>query len=56
MRRGARGEQIGLQIHWPADPSGKDGYYIARDLPYGTSVWNTADRVWEQLVDKTLFK
>lgn len=50
------GEEIGFQLYWPADPTGKDGYYIARDLPYGISVWNTADRVWEQLVDKTLFK
>lgn len=26
------GEQIGFQLYWPADPTGKDGYYIARVL------------------------
>jgi len=50
------GEEIGFQLYWPADPTGKDGYYIARDLPYGISVWNTKEKAWEQLVDKTLFK
>ncbi|NQV24562.1 MAG: hypothetical protein HQ518_09360 [Rhodopirellula sp.] len=50
------GEEIGFQIYWPADPTGKDGYYIARDLPYGISVWNAEDKVWESLVDMTLFK
>ena len=34
------GEEIGCQLYWPADPTGKDGYYIARDLPYGIGVWN----------------
>ncbi len=50
------GEEIGCQLYWPADPTGKDGYYIARDLPYGIGVWNAKAKVWEPLVDKTRIK
>ncbi len=50
------GEEIGFQLYWPADPTGKDRYYIARDLPCGISVWNKWTSAWEQLVDKAKFK
>jgi len=49
------GEEIGFQIYWPADPTGRDGYYIARDLPCGISVRNPETRSWESLVDRTVF-
>lgn len=48
------GEEIGCQLYWPGDPTGKDAYYIARDVPYGISRWNTQTRVWDELVDKTM--
>jgi hypothetical protein len=48
------GEEIGFQLYWPADPTGKDGYYIARDVPYGVSAWNPEKKVREPLVDKSL--
>lgn len=49
------GEEIGFQIYWPADPTGRDGYYIARDLPCGISVRNPETRSWESLLDRTVF-
>ncbi|MGV2338559.1 MAG UNVERIFIED_CONTAM: hypothetical protein LVR18_32550 [Planctomycetaceae bacterium] len=49
------GEEIGFQLYWPADPTGRDGYYIARDLPCGISVRNPETRSWESLLDRTVF-
>ncbi len=47
-------EEIGLQLYWPADVTGKDRYYIARDVPYGISRWNERRQRWDELVDKTM--
>lgn len=47
-------EEIGFQLYWPADPTGKDRYYIARDVPYGISRWNPQTKTWDELVDKTM--
>jgi hypothetical protein len=49
------GEEIGFQLYWPADPTGRDGYYIARDLPCGISLRNSQSGTWESLVDRTVF-
>jgi hypothetical protein len=50
----AAGDEIGFQLYWPADPTGKDGYYIARDMHYGISIWNADRKTREPLVDKSL--
>ncbi|MFM7056616.1 MAG: hypothetical protein ACKO2P_06800 [Planctomycetota bacterium] len=52
----AAGEEIGFHLYWPADPTGKDGYYLARDLPCGISLRNPQTHTWESLVDRTVFK
>lgn len=48
------GQLLGFQLSWPRDPTGKDGYYIARDVPYGVDLWNTATKSWDSLVDRSL--
>jgi hypothetical protein len=48
------GEEIGFQLYWPADPTGRDAYYIARDVTYGISRWNAGTGTWDELVDKTM--
>ncbi len=47
-------EEIGFQLYWPADPTGKDRYYIARDVSYGISRWNAQTKGWDELIDKTM--
>ncbi len=47
-------EEIGFQLYWPADPTGKDRFYIARDVSYGIDCWNTQTKTWDELVDKTM--
>ena len=48
------GEEIGFQLYWPADPTGKDRYYITRDVPYGINRWNAVTKSWDELVDTTM--
>ena len=48
------GDEIGFQLYWPADPTGKDHFYTARDVSYGIEWWNSKTKAWEELVDPTL--
>lgn len=48
------GQQLGFQLSWPRDPTGKDGYYIARNLRYGVDFWNPATRTWDSMLDPSL--
>lgn len=48
------GEEIGFQLYWPADPTGKDHFYSARDVPYGIARWNGTSKIWDELVDQTM--
>jgi hypothetical protein len=48
------GQLLGFQLSWPRDPTGKDGYYIARDVPYGVEMWNAVTKSWESVVDPSL--
>jgi hypothetical protein len=47
------GQEIGFQLHWPADPTGKDHYYSERDVSYGIARWDKASKTWDALVDHT---
>ena len=48
------GQQLGFQLSWPRDPTGKDGYYIARNLQYGVDFWNPVTRAWDSLIDPSM--
>lgn len=48
------GDVIGFQLYWPADPTGKDHFYTARDVAYGMEWWNPEAKMWEEIVDPTL--
>lgn len=50
------GEEIGFKLFWPADPTLRDGYYIAKELPYGVDVWDATKRAWEPWLDKSMNK
>lgn len=40
---------------WPTRPDApKDAYYIARDVPWGVSLWKPAAKAWEAIVDQTM--
>jgi hypothetical protein len=46
-------KEIGFKLFWPADPTGKDGYYTAKDLVYGVERWDSAKGAWAPWIDKT---
>lgn len=48
------GDEIGFQLYWPADPTGKDHFYVARDVAYGIEWWNPKTKTWADLVDQTI--
>ena len=48
------GQQLGFQLSWPRDPTGKDGYYISRNLRYGVDFWNPVTRAWDSLIDPSM--
>jgi hypothetical protein len=48
------GDEIGFQLYWPADVTGKDKFYVERDVPYGIERWNTATNSWDDIVDPTM--
>jgi hypothetical protein len=48
------GDEIGFQLYWPADVTGKDKFYVERDVPYGIAWWNTATKSWDDIVDPTM--
>lgn len=50
------GQVLGFQLSWPRDPTGKDGYYIARDLTYGVERWDSDAKAWESLSDPNFSK
>ncbi|MHB9110831.1 MAG: beta-N-acetylhexosaminidase family protein [Armatimonadota bacterium] len=51
---GAKGEEIGFKLWWPFNPN--DGYYRAREVPYGVDIWNPAAKKWESWIDETMTK
>ena len=53
-RAAQAGGEIGFQLYWPADPTDKDRYYIARDVPWGASRWNAAAQTWDEVADRTM--
>jgi len=48
------GDEIGFKLYWPADVTGKDHFYVARDVAYGIEWWNTKTKAWDELVDPTM--
>lgn len=49
------GEELGFQLTWPTRPSHpNDRYYLARDVPWGVSVWDPQAKSWESVVDITM--
>lgn len=48
------GDPLGFQLAWPRDPTGKDGYYIARNVAYGVERWDAEAKAWDALVDPSL--
>lgn len=50
------GQMLGFQLSWPRDPTGKDGYYIARDVTFGVERWDREARAWESLADPNFSK
>jgi len=48
------GDELGFHLYWPADPTGKDRYYIARDVTYGIRRWDAKTKSWTELVDETM--
>ena len=50
----AKDETIGFKLWWPFNPN--DGYYRARELPYGVDIWNPAAKKWDLWIDQTMTK
>jgi hypothetical protein len=48
------GEELGFQLYWPADVTGKDKFYVERDVAYGIAWWNAGTRTWDDIVDPTM--
>jgi len=52
MVAGRKDDPIGFHLVWPFNPN--DNYYVAKKVPYGVDVWNTATKTWEAWIDKTM--
>jgi hypothetical protein len=50
----AKGDTVGFKLWWPFNPN--DGYYRAREVPYGVDSWNAAAKKWEAWIDETMTK
>ena len=46
-------EPIGFKLVWPYNPEGGEAY-MPRAVAYGMQRWNATDRIWEELIDKTM--
>lgn len=45
------GQAVGFQLSWPRDPASVDPNYIAKNIPYGVELWDTASKTWTPLID-----
>lgn len=50
----AKGDTVGFKLWWPYNPN--DGYYRAREVPYGVEIWDPAAKKWVKWLDEAVNK